>query len=83
MENDKLTIDVEANGLEQINETLKETVDNAQDLQEALDLPNVTIKWSKNGIGIELNPDYFRDGLAYLKSADVEQDAPTLFDFVN
>lgn len=48
MENDKLTIDVEANGLEQINETLQETVDNAQDLQEALDLPNVTIKWSKN-----------------------------------
>ena len=46
-------------------------------------VPYMAVKMKRYGIGIELNPDYFRDGLAYLKSADVEQDAPTLFDFVN
>ena len=48
MELDKITVDVETNGLEEMNEQLKETVDNANDLQEALDLPSVTIKWSRN-----------------------------------
>ena len=34
------------------------------------------------GIGIELNSDYFRDGVGYLKAADIQKDAPTLFDFI-
>ena len=31
--------------------------------------------------GCELNPDYFRDGLGYLRQAEMEQTSPTLFDF--
>lgn len=30
----------------------------------------------------ELNPDYFRDGVGYLKDADVVKSMPTLFDFL-
>lgn len=45
-------------------------------------VPYVAIKKGRFGIGIELNSDYFRDGLAYLKSADAQINAPTLFDFL-
>lgn len=45
-------------------------------------VPYVAVKMKRYGIGIELNPDYFRDGLAYCKQADLEQSAPTLFDFM-
>lgn len=31
--------------------------------------------------GCELNPDYFRDGLGYLETAEREELSPTLFDF--
>ena len=41
-----------------------------------------TVKMGRYGVGVELTSDYFRDGLAYLKSADIQQDAPTLFDFI-
>lgn len=34
------------------------------------------------GYGIELNPDYFRDGVGYLQAAEDEMDEPTLFDFL-
>ena len=34
------------------------------------------------GIGVELNADYFRDGLDYLQRADAELGMPTLFDFL-
>ena len=36
-----------------------------------------------SGCGIELNADYFRDGVGYLKSAEEQYDTPTLFDFIN
>lgn len=45
-------------------------------------VPYTAVKMGRYGVGIELNSDYFRDGLAYLKSADVQQDAPTLFDLI-
>lgn len=45
-------------------------------------VPYVAVKMKRYGIGIELNPDYFRDGLAYCKQADIEESAPTLFDFI-
>ena len=32
--------------------------------------------------GVELNPDYFRDGVAYLREADQQISAPTLFDLL-
>ena len=37
---------------------------------------------AKKTRGVELNPDYFRDGVGYLESADAEKDAPTLFDLL-
>ena len=45
-------------------------------------VPYMAIKMGRYGIGIELNTDYFRDGLAYCKQADLDKAAPTLFDFV-
>lgn len=44
-------------------------------------VPVLAVKMKRKGIGIELNPDYFRDGLGYLKAAEQEIDMPTLFDF--
>lgn len=46
-------------------------------------VPYTAIKMGRYGIGIELNSDYFRDGLAYLQSADDQKEAPTLFDFIS
>lgn len=40
------------------------------------------VKLGRRGKGVELNPDYFRDGVGYLESADAERDAPTLFDLL-
>ncbi len=34
------------------------------------------------GIGTELNADYFRDGVGYLKSTDEVTDQLTLFDLM-
>lgn len=45
-------------------------------------VPYTAVKAGRRGIGIELNADYFRDGLGYLQEADAQQDAPTLFDLV-
>lgn len=45
-------------------------------------VPYMAVKKGRYGIGIELNSDYFRDGLAYLKAMDAQCDAPTLFDFL-
>lgn len=36
----------------------------------------------RKGYGIELSPDYFRDGVGYLKAEEEEQETPTLFDFI-
>lgn len=45
-------------------------------------VPYTAIKMGRYGIGIELNSDYFRDGVAYCKQADLEKATPTLFDFL-
>ena len=45
-------------------------------------VPYVAVKMERYGIGTELNADYFRDGVGYLKSAEAAIDQPTLFDFV-
>ena len=45
-------------------------------------VPVTAVKMGRHGYGIELNVDYFRDGLGYLKAAEAEIDMPTLFDFV-
>jgi DNA modification methylase len=41
------------------------------------------VKLGRRGFIIELNADYFRDGVGYLKSADMDADTPTLFDFMD
>lgn len=45
-------------------------------------VPMTAVKMGRYGIGIELNPDYFRDGIGYLKAAEDEIDTPTLFDYL-
>lgn len=45
-------------------------------------VPYEAVKLGRRGKGVELNPDYFRDGVGYLESADAERDAPTLFDLL-
>ena len=45
-------------------------------------VPYVAVKMGRLGAGIELNADYFRDGVGYLEEADAQRDAPTLFDLV-
>lgn len=45
-------------------------------------VPMVAVKKGRKGYGIELNPDYYRDGVGYCKAAEDEIEAPTLFDFI-
>ena len=45
-------------------------------------VPVTAVKMGRYGYGIELNVDYFRDGVGYCKAAEAEIDMPTLFDFV-
>lgn len=45
-------------------------------------VPLTAVKMNRRGYGIELNPDYFRDGVGYLKDAEDELATPTLFDFI-
>lgn len=45
-------------------------------------VPYMAVKMGRDGMATELNPDYFRDGLGYLRQADAERDVPTLFDYL-
>jgi len=45
-------------------------------------VPYVAMKMGRKGKGVELNPDYFRDGVGYCESAEAEREAPTLFDLM-
>lgn len=45
-------------------------------------VPKCAVEMGRFGIGTELNPDYFRDGVGYLKNADIDVESPTLFDFL-
>lgn len=45
-------------------------------------VPYMAVKMDRRGAGIELNSDYFRDGLGYLQEAESERDVPTLFDLM-
>jgi len=46
-------------------------------------VPLCALKKGRRGIGIELNADYFRDGVGYLEQEEMKQSAPTLFDFAD
>lgn len=45
-------------------------------------VPETAVKMKRYGYGIELNADYFRDGVEYCQSAEAEIEQPTLFDFM-
>ncbi len=45
-------------------------------------VPLVAMKLGRKGYGIELNPDYFRDGVGYLKAEDSKSEQMTLFDVI-
>lgn len=45
-------------------------------------VPTEAVKRGRYGIGVELNSDYFRDGVGYLQAADAQRGMPTLFDFL-
>ena len=45
-------------------------------------VPMAAVRMKRKGYGIELNPDYFRDGVGYLQAAEEEIETPTLFDFI-
>ncbi len=46
-------------------------------------VPMTAVKMRRRGYGVELNPDYFRDGVGYLKAAEDDMDTPTLFDLID
>lgn len=45
-------------------------------------VPLVAVQKERYGIGIELSVDYFRDGVGYLQTAELQRGEPTLFDFI-
>ena len=45
-------------------------------------VPMTAVKMGRRGYGIELNADYFRDGVGYLKAVEDEIATPTLFDLI-
>lgn len=46
-------------------------------------VPLCAIKTRRIGVGVELNSEYFRDGIGYLQIEEAKLKAPTLFDFVD
>lgn len=45
-------------------------------------VPMTAVKMRRKGYGVELNSDYFRDGVGYLKTAEEGIMTPTLFDLL-
>jgi hypothetical protein len=45
-------------------------------------VPYMAVKMGRYGYGIELNEQSWKDGISYLKAADLENSTPTLFDLV-
>ena len=46
-------------------------------------VPYCAVRMGRKGMSTELNYDYWRDSLTYLREAEVEKTSPTLFDFIN
>ena len=46
-------------------------------------VPLRALKLGRRGRGVELNYEYFLDGVKYLRSAEQELNAPSLFDLLN
>ena len=46
-------------------------------------VPYMAVKMGRKGIATELNADYFKDGVRYLREAEMEVKTPTLFDAIS
>ena len=46
-------------------------------------VPYCAVKLGRKGLSTELNYDYWKDGLAYLREAEMDISSPTLFDLMN
>jgi len=46
-------------------------------------VPYVAVNKQRRGFGIELNADYFHDGVSYCRAAEVKVTSPTLFDVLD
>ena len=46
-------------------------------------VPYCAIKLARKGLSVELNYNYWKDGLSYLREAETEATSPTLFDVIN
>lgn len=46
-------------------------------------VPFRAILLGRKGVGVELNPDSFRDGLFYLKKQEIDMTMPTLFNMID
>lgn len=46
-------------------------------------VPYCAIKAGRSGVGVELNPGYFLDGLGYVEAAAQQATVPTLFDLLD
>ena len=42
-------------------------------------VPFRAVKLGRMAVATELNPEYFRDGLSYLRAIEMEVQSPTLF----
>lgn len=45
-------------------------------------VPYLALKNNRKAIGIELNSDYYKDGLFYVRSMVEKMNMPTLFDLL-
>lgn len=45
-------------------------------------VPYCAVKLGRRGVGVELNPGYWRDGVSYVRAAAEHVSAPTLFDML-
>ena len=45
-------------------------------------VPKLAVDMGRRGVGVELNIDYFRDGVGYMRAAEAQVCAPTLFDLL-
>ena len=45
-------------------------------------VPYCALKLGRRGMGVELNPGYFLDGVAHCKSMEAKRSTPGLFDYV-
>ena len=45
-------------------------------------VPLTAMKMGRFGMAVELNPDYFRDGVGYCKAEEEKENLPTLFDLI-